>query len=71
MSAHCPPQEQLERLVDDSLEAAEDSALARHVESCPECQDRLERLFRKDEGGRMKDEQSKGSSDSSFILHPW
>jgi serine/threonine protein kinase len=24
----------------------------------------------KDEGGRMKDEQSKNSSDSSFILHP-
>jgi uncharacterized protein (TIGR03032 family) len=28
------------------------------------------RLPRKDEGGRMKDEQSKDSSDSSFILHP-
>ena len=45
MTAHCPPQEQLERLLDDCLEAAEDSALARHVESCAECQDRLERLF--------------------------
>jgi serine/threonine protein kinase len=45
MSAHCPPQEQLEQLLDDRLETAEDSALARHVESCAECQDRLERLF--------------------------
>ena len=73
MSPHCPPVEQLERLLDDRLEAIEDAALARHVESCAECQARLERLLRKDEGGRMKDEQSKGGSDSSFILilHPW
>jgi serine/threonine protein kinase len=27
-------------------------------------------LLQKDEGGRMKEEQSKGTSDSSFILHP-
>ncbi len=70
MTAHCPPEEQLERLLDDRLETAEDSALGRHVESCAECQARLERLLRKDEVGRMKDEKSKGSSDSSFILHP-
>jgi PAS domain S-box-containing protein len=31
----------------------------------------IDRLIRKDEGGRMKDEQEKPShSDSSFILHP-
>ena len=45
MSAHCPPQEQLERLLDDRLEASEDSVLARHVDICPECQDRLEHLL--------------------------
>jgi len=45
MRAHCPAEEQLERLLDDRLEAAEDAALARHVESCAECQARLERLF--------------------------
>ena len=45
MTAHCPPQEQLERLLDDHLETIEDSALARHVESCAECQDRLEQLL--------------------------
>jgi eukaryotic-like serine/threonine-protein kinase len=44
MSTPCPPQEQLERLLDDCLEAIEDAALARHVESCAECQDKLERL---------------------------
>ncbi len=70
MSAHCPPQEQLERLLDDRLDAIEDSTLARHVESCAQCQARLEQLVRKDEVGRMKDEQSKGNSDSSFILPP-
>jgi hypothetical protein len=40
----------LERLLDDRLETIEDSALARHVGICTECQDRLERLLRKDEG---------------------
>ena len=45
MTAHCPPEEQLERLLDDRLEAIEDAALARHVESCAECQARLERLL--------------------------
>ena len=45
MSAHCPPEEQLEQLLDDRLETIEDAALARHVESCTQCQDRLERLF--------------------------
>ena len=30
MSAHCLPQEQLERLLDDRLETIEDAALARH-----------------------------------------
>ena len=45
MSAHCPPQEQLEQLLDDRLEATEDAALARHVESCAECQARLEQLL--------------------------
>ena len=45
MSAHCPPQEQLERLLDDRLETIEDAALARHVESCAECQARLEQLL--------------------------
>src|SRR5438309_653917 len=68
MSVPYPPQEQLERLLDDRLETVEDTALTRHVETCAECQARLERLLRKDEVGRMKVEQSKGSSDSSFIL---
>ena len=45
MSAHCPPQEQLERLLDDRLETIEDAGLARHIETCAECQDRLERLL--------------------------
>src|SRR3984957_10825733 len=45
MSAHCPPQEQLERLLDDRLETIEDATLARHLESCAECQARLERLL--------------------------
>ena len=45
MSAYCPPLEQLEQLLDDRLEASEDTALARHVESCPECQGRLEQLL--------------------------
>ena len=45
MSAHCPPQEQLEQLLDDRLETIEDAALARHVENCAECQARLERLL--------------------------
>ncbi len=45
MSAHCPPQEQLERLLDDRLETIEDAALARHVESCAACQARLEQLL--------------------------
>ena len=45
MTAHCPPEEQLERLLDDRLETIEDAALARHVESCAECQARLERLL--------------------------
>ena len=50
MSAHakaagCPPQEQLERLLDDCLETIEDSTVARHVETCAECQARLERLL--------------------------
>ena len=45
MSARCPPQEQLEQLLDDRLEAAEDAALTRHVEGCAQCQDRLERLL--------------------------
>jgi serine/threonine protein kinase len=45
MSALCPPQEQLERLVDDRLETREDAALTRHVESCAACQARLERLL--------------------------
>ena len=45
MSDRCPPQEHLEQLLDDRLEAIEDSALARHVESRAECQDRLERLL--------------------------
>ncbi len=40
MSPHCPPEEQLERLLDDRLEKIEDAALARHVESCAECQAR-------------------------------
>jgi serine/threonine protein kinase/formylglycine-generating enzyme required for sulfatase activity len=44
MNAHCPPQEQLEQLLDDRLEASEDCALAKHVESCAECQERLEQL---------------------------
>jgi hypothetical protein len=45
MSAHCPPQEQLERLLDDRLETIEDAVLAPHVESCAQCQARLERLL--------------------------
>ncbi len=45
MIAHCPPQEQLERLLDDRLETIEDSVLARHVESCTGCQSRLEGLL--------------------------
>ncbi len=45
MTAHCPPEEQLERLLDDRLERSEDAALARHVESCAVCQARLERLL--------------------------
>ena len=45
MTAHCPPQEHLEQLLDDRLDATEDSTLARHVESCAECQDRLEQLL--------------------------
>ena len=45
MRSHCPPEEHLEQLLDDRLEATEDAALARHVESCTECQDRLEQLL--------------------------
>jgi hypothetical protein len=42
MIAHCPPREQLERLLDDRLKSIEDSALVRHVETCVEWQARLE-----------------------------
>ncbi len=45
MSAHCPPVEQLERLLDDCLETIEDSKLARHVETCAACQARLEHIL--------------------------
>ncbi len=45
MTAQCPPEEHLEQLLDDRLEATEDAALARHVENCTECQDRLEQLL--------------------------
>jgi hypothetical protein len=45
MSTYCPPQEQLERLLDDSLETSADAALARHVETCAECQARLEQFL--------------------------
>ncbi len=45
MSVPCPPDQHLEQLLDDRLEAAEDAALTRHVESCAACQARLERLL--------------------------
>ena len=50
MSQRGPPEEHLERLLDNRLEAAEGSTVARHVGNCAACQARLERLLRKDEG---------------------
>jgi anti-sigma factor RsiW len=70
VNAHCPPAEQLERLLDDRLETIEDSTLAQHVESCQECQARLERLLRKEEGGRRNKAKAALINPSSFLLPP-
>jgi WD40 repeat protein/serine/threonine protein kinase len=50
MTQPCPPPDQLRRLVDDELDAAEDAAVAAHVEGCGACQRRLEQLV-SDGGG--------------------
>ncbi len=40
----CPPPDRLRHLLDDELSAADQRALQTHLESCPECQQALERL---------------------------
>jgi serine/threonine protein kinase len=42
MTQPCPPRSQLERLIADQLDPAEDAALTRHLEECPACQALLE-----------------------------
>jgi WD40 repeat protein/serine/threonine protein kinase len=41
---NCPPAEYLAAFLDESIDAAEASVLAQHLESCPACQKSLERL---------------------------
>jgi hypothetical protein len=48
MMQPCPSRAELERLLADQLDPAEDAALTRHVEECPVCQSLLEELS----GGR-------------------
>jgi tetratricopeptide (TPR) repeat protein/predicted Ser/Thr protein kinase len=50
MTPLCPPDEQLERLLAEQLGAAEDAAVAAHVEECAACQRRLECLLAPDAG---------------------
>ena len=40
----CPAPQLLERLLAEALPEAEGTALEAHIEQCPACQDRLERL---------------------------
>ena len=40
----CPSAQELEQLLDEELEDAQQEALAKHVGSCPSCQTTLERL---------------------------
>jgi WD40 repeat protein/serine/threonine protein kinase len=42
MTLPCPTRSQLERLIADQLDPAEDAALTRHLEECPACQALLE-----------------------------
>src|SRR5262249_5946599 len=44
MTQPCPPRSQLERLIAQQLDPAEDGALTRHVEECPSCQALLDEL---------------------------
>jgi WD40 repeat protein/serine/threonine protein kinase len=44
MTLPCPPRSQVERLLADQLDPAEDAALTRHVEACASCQALLEEL---------------------------
>ncbi len=69
MSAPCPPQEQLERLLDDRLETSEDATLAQHVESCAACQARLEGLLAGQESGGRRQESgvTRQESDASSL----
>ena len=46
----CPTAATLARMGDDSLGGTTDGVLERHIEGCPECQARLERLARNDAG---------------------
>jgi serine/threonine protein kinase len=45
----CPPDEQLTGLLADTLSTADQDAVARHVEGCPSCQEKLARWTRASE----------------------
>src|SRR5262245_51076212 len=62
----CPKPEQLERLLADGLDGDEEQAVTVHVQQCGSCQQILEELTTKDEGGSMKAE----SRTSSFTVPP-
>jgi hypothetical protein len=67
MTPPCPPRSQLERLVADQLDAAEDAALTRHVEGCAACQSLLEELS---EGGPRTQHQTPGLRAHAFPPPP-
>src|SRR5262245_8874739 len=64
----CPAEERLAGLLADALSAAERDDLARHVEGCASCQERLARLTPDTEVWRRAEQPPGGSSAEEGVL---
>jgi serine/threonine protein kinase len=66
----CPSDEELTALLADALGAAERDALARHVEGCPTCQQRLDRWTGTPdtEMWRRAEQPPRGSGDEETVM---
>jgi serine/threonine protein kinase len=69
--AFCPPDEQLTNLLADTLSPAERDELARHVEECVSCQDRLAHLTASPDTGawRRAEQRSAACQPDEGLLH--
>jgi WD40 repeat protein/serine/threonine protein kinase len=68
MTQPCPPRSQLERLIADQLDPAEDAELTRHVEECPGCQSLLGELSEAGPPTRRQPPGARGDTPPSSPL---